>query len=301
MMPQFSQNFIVLLACLPGVVGCQKISVFLTSTMQSSSSGTTAPGAQETPTNVEPTVQRNAELLQELYRVVLAINPKNPSEFGNWLNSLNQGASLEGVYNGFTRSDLQRAREADTKTTANPKAIGVFVRELVDLLMEFREIPELTFEDAKPLSSISTAAEEVSEAPSSLVITKPQAPDSFQPFASPSASSTSSQPSREQLEAKMTRIFSGASVFTLKRVLGEWGLKVLAFHREESRERMRDWYADFAAKQARKGVDFGLDLRREPNREFHRNWAEQVSDDLIRWEVLNRLHRVLNAAQVQGG
>jgi len=83
----------------------------------------------------------------------------------------------------------------------------------------------------------------------------------------------------------------------MKRVLGDWALRVMTLRLEESPERMRDWYADFAARASKKGVDFGLGLRNESSRELHRKWADQATDDQIRWEVLNRLHRILNAAQ----
>ncbi|NDD93225.1 hypothetical protein EBZ37_14240, partial [bacterium] len=172
-------------------------------------------------------------------------------------------------------------------------------RELAELLTEFRPVPELSAEDARPLDRLNATSE--AQPGRSEVFTKNKTPEAFRPFVTPTAESAPPKPSIEVLQADITKLFSGSSIFTLKRVLGEWGLKVLALHREESRERMRDWYADFAVKQAKKSVDFGLSLRRNPSREFHRQWADQVSDDLIRWEVLNRLHRILNAAQVQGG
>jgi hypothetical protein len=235
--------------------------------------------------------------LQELYRVVLVIEPNSPANFGNWLDSLNQGASLEGVYRGFTRSTFQRDLEADGKTTAEPKTVGAFSQELADLLLDLKDVPEMTAEDARPLMAIAAPGEGSEEGRADQVFEKKALKESFQPFAKPTEGATSARPSREALVGKIGARFTGSSVYTMKRVLGDWALKVIDQRREESVERLRDWYADFASRLAKKGVDFGLALRNESSRTFHRQWADQASEDQIRWEVLNRVHRIMNHAQ----
>lgn len=246
---------------------------------------------------LEATSRRNAQLLQEIYRVVLVMNPSSPAAFGNWLDSLNQGASLEGVYNGFVHSDFERGLESGNRSTAIPKAIEVFSRELAELLLEFPKVPELDPALARPLGRIGMPgdADEPGAGVDSEGSTSREL--SFKPFVPPTSAPAAVRPDRAALEQRIGSLFAGSSIYTMKRVLGDWGLKAAALHLEESPERFRDWYADFAARAAKKGVDFGLELRNESSRAFHREWAARAGEDQIRWEVLNRLHRILNAAQ----
>ncbi len=60
------------------------------------------------------------------------------------------------------------------------------------------------------------------------------------------------------LSARNEAIFFRFSLFTLKRILGEEGMRLVT--------------------------------------DFHQEWAMGASPDRIEWEVLNRLHRVLNQA-----
>jgi hypothetical protein len=310
MMPQSRHFAIGLLLSAFLLGGCQKVSVWMTRAtqkptqkassksraIQPESSASPSPGGEEAAER-SLLAQRNAELLQEIYRVVLVMNPSSPAAFGNWLDSMNQGATLEGVYNGFTRSDFQRSLESDPKTTADPKVIGVFSQELAELLLEFPVVPNLESADSKPFQSIEPPGMADLKKSSDGVVYSGSTEESFKPFAKPSDAAPVPRPEPAVLRGRVGALFPGSSIFTMKRVLGEWGLRVLALRLEESSERMRDWYADFAARASKKGVDFGLGLRNESSREFHRKWAEQASDDQIRWEVLNRLHRILNAAQ----
>src|SRR4051794_2753949 len=66
-------------------------------------SSSPSPGA--TPEFMSPAAQAskaNSELLHEVYLVVLMQEPADRSAFGGLVDVLNQGASFEGVYNGFT-------------------------------------------------------------------------------------------------------------------------------------------------------------------------------------------------------
>jgi hypothetical protein len=300
MMPQSRHFAIGLLVSATALGGCQKISVWMTQTLQKpvpQSSGTAS-------IERDAVARRNAELLQEIYRVVLLTNPSSPAAFGNWLDSMNQGATLEGIYNGFTRSDYQRSLENDRKSTADPKVIGVFSQEIAELLLEFPELPTLDAADSKPFQSIQlpgagqpSGASGDEERTSDGVEYSPPTEESFKPFAVSTPVASTPRPDLAVVRGRVGALFAGSSIYTMKRVLGDWALRVMALRLEESPERMRDWYADFAARASKKGVDFGLGLRNESSREFHRKWADQATDDQIRWEVLNRLHRILNAAQ----
>jgi hypothetical protein len=306
MMPQSRRFAIGLLVSATALGGCQKISVWMTQSLQKSapqSSGTvsitaaSATGGPDSAVERDLISRRNAELLQEIYRVVLVTNPSSPATFGNWLDSMNQGATLEGIYNGFTRSDYQRSLESDRKTTADPKVIRVFSQELAELLLEFPKVPDLEPADAKPFQSIQQpGAGDEGRTSEGVEYSRPTE-ESFRPFAKTTSGAPVQRPDPAIVMGRVGALFAGSSIFTMKRVLGDWALRVIALRLEESPERMRDWYADFAAHASKKGVDFGLGLRNESSREFHRKWAEQATDDQIRWEVLNRLHRILNAAQ----
>src|SRR4051794_9299896 len=67
----------------------------------------------------------NAEILHEIFQVVFMHEPENHAEFGNWVDTLNQGASLEGVYNGLTHSSSYRQLEEE-KQGASAEAVRVF-------------------------------------------------------------------------------------------------------------------------------------------------------------------------------
>jgi hypothetical protein len=285
----------VFLGIATALASCQKIAGWMTARFGSRP----APSDQAGELSLE---RRNSEILQEIYRVVWVVDPPSPSEFGTWLNSINQGASFEGVYNAFTHSTVQRRLESDPKSSASPAALGAFAAQLARLLLEMPEVPEFTARDARPLATIDPLEESVAEDESRKDGLKPGPKTRLMEFA-PLAGGAGrdpvppTRPSFEVLSSKLASAFNGASVFTLKRVLGDWALKVMARLREESPERLWSWYVDFAIEGAALKVDFGLRLRSDTDRSFHRSWAEKAGEDLIRWEVLNRLHRILNTAQ----
>jgi len=290
---------LVLFGALLLLSGCQPLAVWMTRAAPASAVKATSPRAtSELPAEVDleaaTKAKANAEILQEIYRVVLVQNPRSPADFGNWVDSLNQGASLEGVYAGFTRSQFQRSREKDNKTTASPRATRAFAVRLARLLLEFPEVPELADSDAQPMAEMVIGTEGAPDRASEMKLAATE--QAFKPFVK-AIETPRSKIEFDVLANRLTVQFSGASIFTQKRVLGEWGLRVIQLRRDESAERLRDWYADFAAAMASEKVDFGLDQRNDASREFHRKWADRASDDQIRWEVLNRLHRVLNQAQ----
>ena len=64
-----------------------------------------------TPSDAAAQAKENSELLQEVMRVVFNREPRDRAEFGTLLDTLNQGASIEGIYNGFTHSSDYRKIE----------------------------------------------------------------------------------------------------------------------------------------------------------------------------------------------
>ena len=191
----------------------------------------------------------NAELLQEVLRVVFIQDPKDRSQFGNLVDTLNQGASFEGLYNGFTHSTEYRKLEM-AHAGASPEALKAFGEEFAWLETE---------------------------------------------LPSPSEASGSPNVDVASLSDKYSRQFVGTSIFTLKRVLGDEALKVMTVKKEYP-EKMALWYSHWVVRLAGRGVDFGIPLRNQADERFHYNWALGATEDRIKWEVLNRIHRVLNEA-----
>ena len=218
--------------------------------------------------------QESAELLNEVFTVIFGQPPSNRAEFGALLNSMIQGASLEGIYNGLTHSSGYRRLEAGSGGAA-PGALKVFT----EMVAEFQgELPKPTLFDAssaQPLEYIA-GPEGGAGGPRKKVISPPS-PGPVSP-------------------ERLATIFVGASTFTLKRVAGDEALKVLALKRR-SKDQLATWFGAWASKMAARGVDFGLPLRNKAEERFHFDTAFKMPEDRLTWEVLNRVHRVLNAAE----
>jgi hypothetical protein len=250
-----------------------------------------APGASPSPAADDPSEQvrlarANGELLQEMVRVVTLRPPGDRAAFGTLVDTLNQGASVEGIYNGFTHSADYRELERSSPAAA-PSAVIAFADELAWLEAELPEPTAFTEAARLPLAM---AVEPTAE--------NPAADDAPAPR-------PSRRPARAELLKEYARLFRGASVFTLKRVLGDEALRVI----EEKRRApgaLAKWYGGFAGRLAERKVDFGLALRNRPDEKFHYEWAkarlaEPRGADQLTWETLNRLHRVLNSANVRAG
>lgn len=74
--------------------------------------------------------KRNAELLQEMIRVIQMGEPENAEMFGGLVNSLNQDASIEGTYNGLIHNHVYRRKEESSGPASN-EALKIFVDQLV--------------------------------------------------------------------------------------------------------------------------------------------------------------------------
>jgi hypothetical protein len=83
-------------------------------------------------------------------------------------------------------------------------------------------------------------------------------------------------------------------LFTMKRELGEKLIRE-ADKRKDNKETLAAWYGALAARWARQNVDFGLPQRNKADEIFHFNWAKENNLGMIQWELLNKIHRLMNA------
>jgi len=232
----------------------------------------------------------NAEILQEMMRVVWMKDPTDRAHFVGTVDSMNQGASVEGLYHGFTLSGEYRELEARSGV-APAAALRLFVEELVQVEKDLAQPTVFNERSALPLSPPIQPTE--ADAPADGAV-----PKELTFPAKAGSPAVSAAPVVAQSAADYERIFSRASIFTLKRVLAEEAVKLVQMRRAD-RNALAAWYGPFAARTAARGVDFGIPLRNKPDPVFHAQWAQGSSEDQILWEVLNRLHRLLNA-QVAG-
>ncbi len=196
--------------------------------------------------NAAKNAKANAEILHEIFQVVFIREPKDRADFGNWVDTLNQGASLEGVYNGLIHSADYRKMEV-ASPGASVEALRIFGEELA--LLE-KELPQ-------PSANLSPI-----------------------------------------LASNYSKQFIGSSVFTLKRLIGEEALKVVEV-KSEYREKLALWYSKWVTHMIQRNVDFGVSLRNKVDEPFHYKFVLDSSEDRVKWEILNRLHRVLNEADKQ--
>jgi hypothetical protein len=229
------------------------------------------PAARKEPEVTPDGARMKAELLREVMAVTLMREPGNRAEFKGYLSVLAQGGSLEGIYNGFTHSSHWRELEMSNQG-ASPGALKVFGEELALLEAELKPPTEFTPESAKPLPL--PVWPDGSEAPA------PKEPVKKPVVLAPDAYS---------------KIFVGASIFTLKRILGDEALRVTA-SKMNFPQTMAEWYSKWVVRLASRGVDYGIPLRSKADEAFHHEWALKASRDQLNWEVLNRLHRLLNDA-----
>lgn len=214
--------------------------------------------------------REHQELFIEIYRVVFLSEPDS-EKIEQFAGALSQGASLEGLYNGFTHSEVYRKLES-TGEQVSAESLKKIVEILSELEAELPNPSSFNRSSALPLPVLFPT--QLSELDSDLQV------DS----------------KREEL----VKIFENASFFTLKRVLGDEALKVITTKKNKP-EILASWYSTWVIQMASRNTDFGLALRNRPDKNFHYQWAMRTSIDRIIWEVLNRVHRVINHAMVQEG
>jgi hypothetical protein len=206
----------------------------------------------------ERKLYESTQLLHEMFQVVLLREPYGPEEFGVYVNSLSQGGSLEGIYNGFVNSEQYHKLET-TPAPAYPATVKVFAQMIAPMQRE--------------LSKTKVHPTDLGVGPAT-----------FDP-------------------AEYEKLYAKASFYELKRLLGNEAMKLVEakLGKGDSREEVAQWYGNWAFQMTTMMVDFGIPLRNRPDAQFHHDWvmslgADVVSDRVI-WEVLNRTHRILNAAE----
>lgn len=226
--------------------------------------------------------KENQELLAEMIRVIFAReDAEDQSDFEGLVQSLNQGASLEGIYRGIIMGSRYRGLES-TSQGAGPTVLKAFANEMALLQESMRNPTRFDPEWARQAPRIDYP-EEVTPG------SKP-AEVSPSPEAQPSPPGKMDRNDRFQ---ELLRIFVGASPYTLKRILGEEALKKFDESKDDPTA-IPLWYGEFAVRMARLNFDLGLDLRRKDDFEFHKRFASKMALDRVKWEVLNRVHRYLN-------
>ena len=208
---------------------------------------------------------------------------------------MNQGASIEGIYNGIVHSGDFRKLETD-HPGATSMALCFFSEELARTELAMSAITDFPSTSAQPLSP-PVEPTGIEEPEGNNEIDYPGASASASPSSSPSPSSSAGKPTQQALMLKYYSDFSGASFYTLKRVLGDELLKLCTEKANDQKE-LAKWYGAWVNRVDGLKVDFGLPLRNNPDPEFHQGWAMSVSADRLRWEVLNRVHRVINQYEV---
>lgn len=294
-----------------------------------------SPGAGTLQGDAAARAKANAELLHEMFLVIFLEEPEDRSSFGSYVDSLNQGASLEGVYNGFAHSKNYRRLEV-LHRGASPSALTAFCEELAQIQLQLSTPTAFNEKSALPLPVLGQQAELGTSASESggggggagagtgagaggvSVVTFGQVKDANAAprdagasgagsrAASPgstgaSASSASATPQsqhRELVERYQT-IFKDASIFTLKRVLADELLKLI-YEKKMDRKVLSDWFAGWAVSLRRYHVDFGLEQRNSVDLKFHSTWAMNAPEDRLIWEALNRVHRLLNTLHREG-
>jgi hypothetical protein len=231
--------------------------------------------------------RENQELLAEMIRVVFDRDEsEDQADFEALARTLNQGASLEGIYRGLIMGSRYRALESNSQAAA-PGVLKVFAIELSELQEGMREPTRFDPEQARQVPRIDFPEDVVPGGPKAQVVATPD-PASLK------------RPDKTENLKQILKIFIGASPFTLKRILGEEALRKFDEAGEDP-SLIPLWYAGLAVRLSSSNVDFGLELRGKPDFEFHKNFARRIALDRVKWEVLNRYHRYLNAAIKSSG
>ena len=231
--------------------------------------------------------KENSEILAEMFNVVFdQKDSETKADFGNLVLTLNQGASLEGIYRGIVAGSKYRALESKSQaaSTTELKAFAIEMSELQDTMKN----PSVFDSDAKNAPSIQYPTE--SDAASAPVIHAPDMRDGSQ--------AVTEKKDKTVVRDELLETFLGASTYTLKRVIGDEALKKFD-EMKGDRGEMAKWYADFVIRMAQSKVDFGLKLRSDPDFDFHFKFAQKMAVDRTKWEVLNRYHRYLNFTATQ--
>lgn len=222
---------------------------------------TKKPGSSET--GADSHKQVNGEFLQELFLATLG-REAHEEEFVRLMNVLDQGGHYEGLYNGIVYSREYREKE---RGVAEVGAVKAYAKIMAQVILD---------QKYDPLKIHNK--EEV----------KPDVPPLEEP---PPPQPTPQE--RAELEELYEKEAIVLSTYTLKRRLGEEILKTIDL-KKEYREKLAAWYGRFTFFLNKMGVDFGLSQRNAQDEYYHYKWALEADLDRLKWECLNRIHKVLN-------
>ena len=235
-----------------------------------------APPAASISTSEKET-HAKGEIFQEMIQDVFETKLKDQEVYESYLGSFSQGASLEGVYNGLTHSAQYRELEKKSPL-ANPATLQFFSEQMSFIQKQIKTPIELSSTMAHPLAEVSYPTGQEDALPVIPVEKK------------------SRLKSKVDDVAEISALFKNSSFLTLKRILGD---AVIRLFNESAEDPLilSKLYGEWSAELAGKNVDFGLELRNQPNPEFHTTWAKANPLDRVLWETLNRIHRVMNHKQ----
>lgn len=170
-----------------------------------------------------------------------------------------------------------RALETRAKAAA-PNAVKFFALEMAELQLSMKNPTKFDKNSAKNYPTI--------DFPDGL-------PESVDLTPEVQSGEKKEPQSKQERAEEILQTFIGATSFALKRVMSEEILKKMD-EQKNSPADMAHWFATTAIRLNVSKMDFGLPQRSSPDFEFHHKFAKAVSPDRLRWEVLNRYHRIFN-------
>ena len=162
-----------------------------------------------------------------MYRVVYVMEPTPGPQFSQYVSILNQGASLEGIYNGFAHSSFYRRLE-EQNPGARLEAFAVFVDLLSRFESQMKSPTLFTETSALPLQHPDDPAVPENEGTEEALHFGTHAP------AQATAVGTSAD--------RVKHLFASSSIFTLKRVLGDEAMKLFDEKKQDPKA-LAAWYA----------------------------------------------------------
>jgi hypothetical protein len=201
----------------------------------------------------------STQLLHEMFQVVLLREPYGPEEFGMYVNTLSQGGSLEGIYNGIVNSDYYHKLEG-TPAPAYPATVKVFA-QLISPMQ--RELAKTKFH------------------PSDLGANPPFDVAQY-----------------EKLYAKasffeLKRYLGNEAMKVVEAKLGKGD------SREELAKWYADWVVQMSTQMVDFGIPLRNRADQAFHHDWVMALKADVVSDRVIWEVLNRVHRTLNEAEAK--
>ena len=208
--------------------------------------------------------EMNAEIIKEMFKVVLNRELRSDEELAKYMNVMDQGGHFEGIYNGLVYSTEYKS---DEKGVATVNALKMYADLMAQITLDQKFDPlKIQKPDITPDVPTSTNSD----------LAPPQ----------PSAEERLSQVKLNERDG-ITK-----SLYVLKRRLGEETLKTIDL-KKEYKEKLATWYGRFTVFLNKKGVDFGVPQRNRADENYHYKFALESDEDRLKWECLNRIHMLM--------